>query len=122
MHNNDLDSPKRQSSMTSLEGSGLFGNPFNRAAHFESSYDHERPEMTNNFFRSSASKGMPENQDDDFMTQIEDPANYDNFLKGTEYDIFGQADRQNIHAQLFGGLEHHNFVPHEQSHGPCQST
>jgi len=65
---------------------------------------------------------MPENQDD-FMRQIEDPANYDNFLKGTEYDIFGQADSQNIHTQLFGGLDPHNFVPHaerEQSHGPCQ--
>lgn len=56
------------------------------------------------------------------MTQFEDPSNIDNFLKGTEYDIFGQADRPSLNNQLFG-LRDDQFVPNadrEETQTPGQ--
>ncbi len=57
------------------------------------------------------------------MTKFDESSNIENFLKGTEYDIFGQADRPSLNNHLFG-LNNDQFIPHadrEESQGPSQA-
>lgn len=43
-------------------------------------------------FEGDANKVMKDKMVDP-LSHFDGPSNFDNFLKGTEYDIFGQADR-----------------------------
>ncbi len=79
----------------------MFGQPYDRSSHFEQAFPHRGTDIDQNLFDSSANTGMPQGQNN-FMTQFENPSNIDNLLKGTEYDIFGQADRPSLNNQLFG--------------------
>lgn len=86
-HHHELDSPRRLDSISHQDG---FSRRFMSEAPLDPEYNMRPNSLDRKIFESSS--GMPAPANDKLLLDFDQQPSLSGFLKGTEYDIFDQAD------------------------------